>query len=713
MKKCKYQIIDKTNGKYKCKCTVCGHISVSKFPPQKINRKCKKPQIFEHPKNENTQNPNTLAFDSDDDFDNSCDDDITFTQDNLEWYDQPLIVVVGIHRTLSSCLATCLQKLGIYMGGPTVGGEDKGIMKICEKLVPFPAIKKEETFEKRVEKLRFRILKIREQSNGKLIGIKYPTLCNMLPELKAAWPNLKIIHIARPLDQSINSLNARSQRLSQDNWAYAIRDQCEALQAYLFDKKEQWLANHEHLTVSSNVLVRNPSEEINRVVKYLENIGLKPTSQQIQNAINNVNPKAVKYSQPLQSWLDDTTIIIKSHERPACLHDLITSIHKYYPEAKILVGDDSKDLIKREDVKVFHLPYDVGLSAGRNYLVNKVQTKYLLLLDDDALLFEQSNIQALYERIKEVDFDAVSGKCISRKMKSPFNCYLALENEDLILKLGPYQGHGKWAKYHMIENCLIAKTESFRKLKWDNRLKVGEHLDWALRACKLNMKFGHLPSVIIFDQSSNTTNTSLYSKHRNRAIKFRNMSLVEWMNKIKFTRFIQELPKRHPKGNSIVKWQSKGKNNQQQKEEKVQESKVLSQDMFSKSKRYLNERQVWAKAGKPFRSDEETEQIFSQLCKSCEYFDKKNENLGRCKICGCFLKPKGKNFNKIAWATTSCPHDPPKWTTQISVQNKPQEQNMWQEQDQKQKGGLNMKTSNVNQSPQKHPPKKKPCGCGK
>ena len=55
------------------------------------------------------------------------------------------IVVLGLHRSGSSCLAMMLHKLGIHMGKNLVGiegvrgggGEAADLMKICEKAMPF------------------------------------------------------------------------------------------------------------------------------------------------------------------------------------------------------------------------------------------------------------------------------------------------------------------------------------------------------------------------------------------------------------------------------------------------------------------------------------------------------------------------------------------------------------------------------------------------
>lgn len=76
---------------------------------------------------------------------------------------------------------------------------------------------------------------------------------------------------------------------------------------------------------------------------------------------------------------------------------------------------------------------------------------------------------------------------------------------------------------------------------------------------------------------------------------------------------------------------------------------------------YLKERADWIKAGKPLRPQAEMSKIYDEICSPCGEFRKLPMIGGQCKICGCFLHPTQKSRNKLAWATTSCPHSPPKW----------------------------------------------------
>ena len=88
--------------------------------------------------------------------------------------------------------------------------------------------------------------------------------------------------------------------------------------------------------------------------------------------------------------------------------------------------------------------------------------------------------------------------------------------------------------------------------------------------------------------------------------------------------------------------------------------------MLDKIKRFLDEREKWVSYGKPLRQPERIEELFA-ICSGCEFFEPKSEGIGRCGECGCNLKKEGTNLNKLAWATTHCPLEEPKWNEEPNL----------------------------------------------
>jgi hypothetical protein len=88
--------------------------------------------------------------------------------------------------------------------------------------------------------------------------------------------------------------------------------------------------------------------------------------------------------------------------------------------------------------------------------------------------------------------------------------------------------------------------------------------------------------------------------------------------------------------------------------------------MLDQVKRFLAERDTWIEAGRPFRDKEEVTRIF-EICQSnkCGKFVEDGADVGHCDICGCYLKKESHFFNKIAWATTECPHEEKYWGPEL------------------------------------------------
>ena len=137
--------------------------------------------------------------------------------------------------------------------------------------------------------------------------------------------------------------------------------------------------------------------------------------------------------------LDDLTAVIKTFQRPRSLDRLIASIRRFYPELKILVGDDSFVPSPHHNVDYLRLTPDVGVSAGRNALLERIETPYFLLLDDDLEFTAETVIQRLMAPVAEGMIDLVAGDYIRckrrlffvRRKPQPYHGLLDLHNGHL------------------------------------------------------------------------------------------------------------------------------------------------------------------------------------------------------------------------------------------------------------------------------------------
>ncbi len=221
-----------------------------------------------------------------------------------------------------------------------------------------------------------------------------------------------------------------------------------------------------------------------------------------------------------QKDVSEITFLVKTFERPGCVKRLIRSLYRQYPDAKVIIADDSEKSCKEyfskhypsKDLTVYELPYDCGLSYGRNYMVDRVQTEYFCLLDDDFILDGKSDVVEALQTLKEHDMDIVGGyirqcETVVKWSRWPRVC--------LRILLGKcwkrnYIGTIRWdrekatlyvdyvtnqfpsfERQDIVLNFFVARTASIRDVnRWDNELKLQEHTAFFTMAKERGLKVG-------------------------------------------------------------------------------------------------------------------------------------------------------------------------------------------------------------------------------
>jgi hypothetical protein len=193
--------------------------------------------------------------------------------------------------------------------------------------------------------------------------------------------------------------------------------------------------------------------------------------------------------------MTQTTILIKTFERPETCQRLIDSIRLYYPEIPILVADDSKENNKYSDCVLYRLPFDSGVSYGRNFLLDKAQTPYVLILDDDCVFTSDTDIELLEEMIGDND---ILG----------FECFPSLNYVGHFEKKGKIVYMLEGEPYEFVPQIFLAKRTI---PKWDESLKIGEHFAYFY---KNKLKIDYTTKVSI--DHLHVSNPE-YDKYRERA----------------------------------------------------------------------------------------------------------------------------------------------------------------------------------------------------
>lgn len=177
----------------------------------------------------------------------------------------------------------------------------------------------------------------------------------------------------------------------------------------------------------------------------------------------------------------DLTIVVKTFERPSCLQDCLESINNMYPSIKVIVADDSLNPQKNDLADEYYLlPHDSGLSYGRNFLLKKVDTPYVMVVDDDTKFITNNCIEMMLNILYEnEDIDLVAG-CIPNNR---FKGILHKDGEILYKLLGKHRDIINGNKiYDIVINLFIAKTDKIKEVSWDNELKICEHTNFFYRA---------------------------------------------------------------------------------------------------------------------------------------------------------------------------------------------------------------------------------------
>lgn len=208
--------------------------------------------------------------------------------------------------------------------------------------------------------------------------------------------------------------------------------------------------------------------------------------------------------------MNDVTIIIKTIERPQCLNKLIKSIRQFYPEIKIIVGDDSRNPVNRHDVyKCISFPYDIGASKGRNELIKKVDTKFVITIDDDMVFTEETDISLLKSILENSCLDILGIQIHGHYNTGMFQ----REEESLLCFLGEHEPGIDYVECDIIGQCFIAETNTMRKCKWEERAKTMEHFLF-FYDYKDSIKVGSTPKVFINHEQS--VETKEYKKLRDQ-----------------------------------------------------------------------------------------------------------------------------------------------------------------------------------------------------
>lgn len=239
--------------------------------------------------------------------------------------------------------------------------------------------------------------------------------------------------------------------------------------------------------------------------------------------------------------MNNLSIIVKTFGRPKSLIVFLKSVLKKYPNIKILVGDDSKNpnfsnmkkIFSGTNISFYKLPYDCGLSYGRNFLLDKVKTKYFCLCDDDFVFDKQTDLEYALNLLKKKELDIIGGYIRNYKIvKNLFDKIIVIGQKVFKYELpSNYLGsinrtgntlnlnyiihqYPDYCDTDIVLNFFVANTKIIReKNRWDNRLKLQEHTPFFYNAKKNGLRIGFTNRL---STQHHPVQTKQYQKYRQR-----------------------------------------------------------------------------------------------------------------------------------------------------------------------------------------------------
>lgn len=189
---------------------------------------------------------------------------------------------------------------------------------------------------------------------------------------------------------------------------------------------------------------------------------------------------------------DNVTIIFKSFERQQMAKRLYQNIQAYYPGVRVIIADDSaKPLeLQGEHLEVIQLPFNSGLSAGLNRALEKVETPFVIRMDDDELLTPYTNWHGQLRFLMEhpqVDlvavhlFDMPFMKSLEKSSQMYYRQSMREAPKRLLI---PHMT--RIDEKHIVlgktPNTFIVRREKMKSLGYDEHIRMIDHDDFFWRA---------------------------------------------------------------------------------------------------------------------------------------------------------------------------------------------------------------------------------------
>ena len=253
-----------------------------------------------------------------------------------------------------------------------------------------------------------------------------------------------------------------------------------------------------------------------------------------QKIVNEISPLFLEFlTQEKEPDLEPKiTIIVKTIFRPKCLLRLCQSIRRFYKTIPIIVVDDSyisifpTDTLEYGNFVYSKLPFDSGVSVGRNHGIKIAKTPYVLIVDDDFVFTEDTKIELLFDFLENnPDYGLICAGYSDRglftgrfyRTEDGIEIEEVLDNpkdKNIVLE----QLEKDIFRSERGQNFFLARTHVLREVPWDDNLKTNEHTEHFYRISQNRIPVAIHSKVFVFHDGGKECdqNQDFYSIFRGR-----------------------------------------------------------------------------------------------------------------------------------------------------------------------------------------------------
>jgi glycosyltransferase involved in cell wall biosynthesis len=163
-----------------------------------------------------------------------------------------------------------------------------------------------------------------------------------------------------------------------------------------------------------------------------------------------------------------------------------------YPYLQIIVADDSRESNPIAGVEHLRIPYDSGVSVGRNLALSKVETPYVVTLDDDFVFDDRTKLECWLNILENTNLDIIGGNVDGHPN---YHASLHIVGDSLVFKPEPVGQVDGFMTWNIVLQFWMGRTEKIREIGgWDDEFKTVDHIIFFARSIG-KIKIGHCSDV--------------------------------------------------------------------------------------------------------------------------------------------------------------------------------------------------------------------------